>query len=156
MNKLYILILLLALASCRTSKPPTIVSETIVKEKIVETVKDSIIHLPADSAWLHALLACDSVGNVYLSEINEYKSGAKLEIQPPRIINNTLYIQADVDSSEIYLQWKERNTTRDSIRIERYTIEVNKVSGWQWFQIWAGRIALFALGGFFFIRIYNR
>jgi len=53
------------------------------------------------------------------------------------------------------LHYKYRNTTdticlRDSVYINRdinvtETVEVNRLTGWQWFQIWCGRILLWIL-----------
>ena len=119
---------------------------TEVREIVKETVRDSIVQIPADSAWLKAFLACDSLGNVYLNAIEEHK-GENIQIASPEIRYNAMKISATIDSSQIYLQWKERHSTRDSMRVVvQPPLEVNRVTGWQWFQIWLGRISAASLG----------
>ena len=56
------------MASCATPKP--VVSEN-TSDRFVEREKvDSLIGIAADSARAHLALACDSIGNVYVAEIN--------------------------------------------------------------------------------------
>lgn len=56
------------MASCATPKP--VVSEN-TSDRFVEREKvDSLIGIAADSARAHLALACDSMGNVYIAEIN--------------------------------------------------------------------------------------
>lgn len=60
--------ILLCMASCATSKP--VVSDN-TSDRFVEREKvDSLIGVAADSARAHLALACDSMGNVYIAEIN--------------------------------------------------------------------------------------
>jgi hypothetical protein len=61
-------LLLAGMASCATPKP--VVSENN-SDRFVEREKvDSLIGVAADSARAHLALACDSMGNVYIAEIN--------------------------------------------------------------------------------------
>ncbi len=56
------------MASCATPKP--VVSEN-TSDRFVEREKvDSLIGIAADSARAHLAFACDSMGNVYVAEIN--------------------------------------------------------------------------------------
>lgn len=46
---------------------------TETKTVIREVVRDTTIVVPPDSAWFHALLECDSAGNVLMRELESYK-----------------------------------------------------------------------------------
>lgn len=61
-------ILGVAIGGCKTTKP--LVSEN-TSDRLIEREKvDSLIGVAADSARAHIALACDSMGNVYIAEIN--------------------------------------------------------------------------------------
>lgn len=147
MNKIIlILVLFVSAAGCKTpplTKVP--VYNTDVRTEVVEIIRDSIVSIPPDSAWLKALLACDSMGNVYLDAIKEYEQGEKIKIPVPIVKENIITVTASADSSEIFLKWKERHTSRDSIRVITLPpVEINRPTGWQWFQIWCGRMLFVA------------
>ena len=56
------------IGGCKTTKP--LVSEN-TSDRLIEREKvDSLIGVAADSARAHIALACDSMGNVYIAEIN--------------------------------------------------------------------------------------
>ena len=61
-------LLLAGMASCATPKP--VVSENTSNTLIEREKVDSLIGVAADSARAHLSLACDSMGNVYIAEIN--------------------------------------------------------------------------------------
>jgi len=143
MKYLLYTIILLLLASCKCVNTLPAETKTIVRTEVKEIIRDSIVELPSDSAWLKALLACDSAGNVYLKTIEEYQQGTNIKLPLPEIKYNTVIVTAKVDSSAIYLQWKERHSFKDSIQvIVQPPVEIKEPSNWQWFQIWVGRISL--------------
>lgn len=114
---LLIVIAIMALCGC---------SPRIIEQEVVKHDTTYIDRLRHDSIYKH-----DSI------YVHEYQKG------------DTIY----VDRDRWHYGWRER-VIRDSIYItQRDTITTTEIreverelSGWQWFQIWAGRIA-FALVG---------
>ena len=106
----------LMLIGCKTTKLTT--SETASKDRFAETVK-----VKTDSIYIYRQ---DSV--------------------IVRIRGDTVLI----DRWRLLYQYRNRTDTlhlRDSVYIDRHiniteTVEVNRPTGWQWFQIWCGRILL--------------
>ena len=111
--------ILAVLTSCKSTKLTT--SETANSERIAEVVK-----IKTDSVYVYRQ---DSV---------------------------IIQIRGDTVLIDRWrLLYKYKNTTdtfslRDSVYIDRRinvteTVEVNRPTGWQWFQIWCGRILLWIL-----------
>ena len=92
MKAISILILVLMLGCKPVTKIVTVTDSTNVK--VVEKVVREVVELPADSAAINALLACDSLGNVYLSEIATLKG--RSVAQEYYLHNNTFRVQATV------------------------------------------------------------
>ena len=57
------------MVSCKTPQP--IVQEKIVEVEKIVTERDTIVTTRPDSASIHALLVCDSLGNVLIKELAE-------------------------------------------------------------------------------------
>ena len=71
MKKLLIILILILTVfgtACKQVQQIPIQTKTIVKDRLVE------VQVPADSSWFYALLACDSLNNVYFKGFNESKS----------------------------------------------------------------------------------
>lgn len=143
--------------STSTQKDSTSVRES---NDTVERVKDTSITIPADSALIQALFECDSLRRVQLKGIVAIPGK---NVKPSLTMNgNTATFKCQVDSLEVALTYIERNissaksifeahSNQDTIVVEN---RVNYVTGFQWFQIWAGRIFLIALlvyGGYKFL-----
>jgi len=119
MKKLVVVIVCITflMEACRTGRPTqatTSTDSTYVRESTVEVVKDSFITIPPDSSWFHALLACDSNGQVLMKKIEGYGKGKNAEIPRPTIQDNRLFIVCDVDSFQVYQQYARRFVTRDT------------------------------------------
>lgn len=97
----------LGLGSCRTPEP--IIIRDVRVEKVTETVRDTVVNIMPDSASMQALLKCDSLGNVYLSQITEMELGKNVKPKI-KLVNNTVTLDCIVDSMAVYLTWKERYT----------------------------------------------
>lgn len=132
---LAVFLLLSVVTGCKTQK----VIEVPIKqsEKITERLLPII--LPPDSALFDALLACDSLNNVYVRELNESKT--------PRIAGNwrlnenRLIYKTIVKKDTIYMPQTEKEVFVEvPVKIE-IVKEVNVLTTWQTFQIWCGRIA---------------
>jgi len=133
-----IVFLCISASACRSNSPVVTVpveTQTIIRDRLVE------VSIPADSAIMTAYLECDSNYNVLLRRFDEQKSakmataldfdtGGKLSYQIIRV-RDTVYIPA-----------------RDSIVYKEIAfpvsvpVEVNRLTGFQHFQIWAGRFLL--------------
>jgi hypothetical protein len=99
-----------------------------------------------DSASIFALLQCDSLGNIYLKTITQLQG--EIVNQALELENNVLKVIASSRTRE-----KKESIKKDSIRIEYkekpvpYPVETitNRLTSWQSFQIWIGRLVLIAL-----------
>ena len=128
---LLFLFLSLVITSCKPTKE--ILPKIEYREIYKETVRDSIITLPADSSYIQALLECDSIGNVYLKQLLNYGFGNN-KLNPPKlnINDNILSATAKVDSISIYLILKDRYSYIDKQETE--IIEIEKpLNKWQKF-----------------------
>lgn len=152
----YVFIFVLFCCGCKTTAPIASVN-TIVKDSIIYVPKDTTIYL-TDSAGFKALLECDSLGKVRIKQIQDFYAG---QFVKPEVIIKNNYVKVDckVDSAEVYVAWKEKHqitTTRtDTIKIDRQ----NYLTGWQWFQVWCGRIGiglLLVIASVFVIKTYTK
>ena len=69
---IFILLAFSLLISCKTKKEIT--SDRSDSLIYIEKIKLDTIITPADSSWLKAWFKCDSLGNVYISELIDLKS----------------------------------------------------------------------------------
>jgi len=117
MKKMFFLLLLLALASCKGNRSLTSsVSRNVVIEKQLDTV---LFTLP-DSASIVALIRCDSLGNAYLSEIEKLKTGRA--VRPSLTVkDNKAIFDCKVDSMAVYLKMYRRfESQTDTTSVKRY------------------------------------
>ncbi len=130
--------------SCKSAKSLITLqkNDSVIVE---ERWRDSIVKLPADSAWLRAWLECDSTGNVLLKElqaVNGRNTNAGASII--RIDTVTLFeVNCNTDSLELQLKIRdlkikemERSRTTQFVEVER------QLTGWQIIQIYLGRLFL--------------
>ena len=82
---------------------------------------------------IEALLACDSLGNVYLKQILAAKSGTRAKPPDLTMGENIMRVVARVDSAAIYIAYKERfhESVMHNETGEKTTIEVNRLTQWQ-------------------------
>ena len=123
---------------CQKRYPPVESTETVIQHDTVTTVKDSLIPLPADSGLIRALLECRE-GKVVIRQIEEIRPGKKII---PFIVlkNNVLTTGAKIDSSSIYFAWKETHIRESKIQLKVIQKPIYKVTGFQNFLIWSGKI----------------
>ena len=146
MNKILILIMIVVLlAGCGSKKhvPVVVTATDSIRQTITRTITEKEIVLPPDSALIRALLACDSLGNVYLKTIKT--------LQGERV-RQSIQLEGNILKATATDQARERHYTQQTgetlIRYREIpvtvpvTVEVNRLSSWQAFQIWMGRIAL--------------
>lgn len=148
------------LPGCRATKIQTSASSHRTDSVTVrETIRDTAIVVERDSSMIRALLECDSVGQVRMRELLEYRSGERVKIPNVKIRDNVLTATAEVDSMTIFLQLKDRYT-REVSRSEQAeetvrTIEVNRVTWWQQMWIRIGQSLFVALAGFIAFKLFK-
>lgn len=126
---------------------------TDVRYQVVEKLRDTTIWLPPDSALLEALIECDSAGQAQLRKIVALQAGRKLQAPSVQLKDNRLTAGCRIDSQAVYATLKDRYERYDTSHYESHhnmmatvvEVPVNYVTGWQWFQIWCGRILLIIL-----------
>jgi len=131
------------LSGCCRQIAPLASTDTVQQTIIREVVRDSTIYL-TDSAGFRAALECDSLGRIRIKQIEDFYAG---QFVKPKIIIKDNYVKLDckIDSGRVYLSWKEKHTS-ESLKTSQTVIQrVNYLTGWQWFQLWTGRILLIAL-----------
>jgi hypothetical protein len=135
-----LLLIMLLTSSCCTSKQAIAEKETVT---VTEILRDTTVIIQPDASMTQALLECDENRNIVIRQLTELQSG--LHLQPPRLElrNNVLTATAQVDSFAIYITWKEREKRVENVRTVTET--TNRLTGWQWFQVWLGRIAMLIL-----------
>lgn len=111
---------------------------------VVERWRDSVVTIPADSAWLRAWLECDSAGNVMLQEL-EAASGRNTSLTvvtlTPAFRGSLMEVGCNTDSLELLLKIREQTIER----LERNVnyIEVEKpLTWWEATQVRLGRLFL--------------
>lgn len=143
-----IVISALLLIGCRATKVQSSVSHSRVDSVIIrQTVRDTVVTVKADSSMIRALLECDSLGQVRMRELVEYRAGERTKPPDLSIKENVLTAKADVDSVAIFMQLKDLyeyyfGNTKEVI-IE--TVEVNRLTWWQKLWVKAGQILSGAL-----------
>jgi len=104
MKKIIFLLLLLAMASCKSNKP---LSSTISRSMVIERQVDTVVYTLPDSASIVALIRCDSLGNAYLSEIEKLMTGRA--VRPSLTVKeNKAIFDCKVDSMAVYLNMYRR------------------------------------------------
>jgi len=138
-----IALFLVAMTSCRSSNPVvTVPVETRieVRERLVE------VPMPADSSMMTAYFECDSNYNVLLKSFDEHRSArmaTSINLDAGKLSYQVIRV-----SDTVYL------TARDSIVYKEIAfpvnvpVEINRLTGFQHFQIWTGR-CLLAIGALF-------
>jgi hypothetical protein len=146
----FLVSLICLIAGCRSQRVATVPVETrtTVIERLVE------VQTPADSSWLHAWFECDSNSRVLLKSFEEDKTERMqtgLQLSDDQLSYRVIRIK-----DKIFIP------ARDSIIIQQVPVpveipvEVNRLTGWQYFQIWAGRIVLAALFLFLIYKIISK
>lgn len=161
-----LLALTLTLASCMTQKRMARIcakctSKVEVRDSIHEVVntvvKDSLIQLPADSAWYKLWLECDSSGRVQVKH-SETKQGNKAQTNYT-LKDNVLRSDCKVDSQSVAIQWLEQHKEYERIRTEERIVKECipiKLSKWQTFLLNLGKglfwlVVVAAIGGILWV-----
>ena len=145
MNKLIIIILILITAAGCSRKvlPVAEVRDSTLHYVYREVMEKDVVLVP-DSALIHALLECDSLGRVYLKTIQTLQ-GQRVH-QSIQLDDNILRVVATDQARERHLITTQQETL---VRYKEIPVpvevEVNRLNSWQAFQIWTGRLVMILL-----------
>lgn len=146
-----LMIIALCVVSCRTYKPQVITTNDSISVK--EIVRDSIITIPPDSAWLKAWLECDSSGNVLLQQL-EQRNGEKIKatytLERDTSGATILYLSSVIEAQRLELELKEKEIAR--LKTNTVLVEA-PIPPFKRFLMWTGGIALIFVGAYIFIKL---
>lgn len=107
--------------------------ETKVVEKLVP------VQVPADSASIQALFRSDSAGGVVMAQIAEQKSA---HVSSRVSFNNgVLSYKAKTVHDTVWLPAKDSIVYKDKPILQPYPVETNRLTWWQKFFVYSGRVA---------------
>ncbi len=117
----------LLFAGCKTMHPAF---ENTHVQTVIETVKDSVIIIEADTATVQALFECDSLNNVVMRELEIAK--ARRVSPEVRFRDKIVTVTLPVDSQAIWVSMKNRfeQKTDTLIRTKIVTVEVPAKPPW--------------------------
>jgi len=101
-----------------------------------ETVREEVFVVDSGYVNIDLLLDCDSLNNVYLKKVNELSSDnldLKFSLKDGQI---TVFVKQPADTLKVYVKEIEKGETIVK------TVEVNRLSKFQKFLIWAGLVGL--------------
>lgn len=130
-------------------------NRTIDTVKVIETLRDTVVRIDADSSMIQALIECDSLGQAYIKELIEVKSGRRMSPPTIKFIKDTLKIQACTDSMAVYLTLKDRYVEHKKAETISSTIAVNRLTSWQKCMYNFGCIALGVIICFLCLKLYK-
>lgn len=148
------IILFLCLYAC-TPTIPIASSDTTQKVVYREIVRDTTIFV-YDSAGFAAWLECDSLGQVRIKELSDFYAGSLIDAPKIIVKDNYIKIACIIDSGAVYARIKDKyKETATEIKTTVIQRE-NYISGFQWFQIWAGRILAVIAFIWIGLKLYRR
>jgi len=141
-----ILVTLLALlvSSCRTLKSPTHHRES--KTFLKETIRDTVVAIPADRSSFRAALGVDQNGNTTIKEVLNTHVGKRSKAPQVQIKDQVLKVDCLCDSMSIYLKLKDTHIT-DMLKETVFVPTEKALTAWQQVQLWLGRVLLIAITG---------
>lgn len=135
---LAVLLIMLTLSCSTTRKYRSNLIQVPVMEKIQVNNRLVPVYIPPDSTTIRALFECDSMNNVRLKELTELKSsGTTSDFS---FQNNILHYRADFKKDSVKVIVRDSIVEREVPVEVRVPVEVNIITGFQWFQIWLGRV----------------
>lgn len=157
-----VILVLLALTACRTTKIPAVPtlpattssSSTNTATSGGETQNG---YTKPDSASIKALVACDSLGNVYIRQIASLQTGHSVK-PSVTVKDNYITLKCEVDSLAVYNKWlRFYNQTSDTL-IQVKTLPGTVTNELTWLQTflvklgWAFVGFIVLLAGYIFLR----
>ena len=138
--------------SCRTYKPQVITTNDSIAIK--EIVRDSIITIPPDSAWLYAWLECDSAGNVLLKELEQVQVDRlkmeKFSLERDSTGVAKLRMLAIVESLKAEIEIKDKLI--EQLKTNSVLVEA-QIPPFKRFLMWTGAIAIIFVIAVIFVKL---
>lgn len=131
------------IASC--SAPKTVVVKETVEVETVVVERDTILQIMPDTASYQALIKCQE-GRAVLVDPKITKPSKTLTPKVSLSSQGVLMVDCTSELKELRAKLRERQTKRLETR-EIPVFVPAELSGWQWFQIWCGRLFLFLFLG---------
>ena len=131
-------------SSCRTLKSPTRTHES--KTFVKETIRDTVVSIPADRSSFRASLGVDEQGNTTIKEVLNVHVGKRSKAPQVQIMDQVLKVDCLCDSMSIYLKLKDTHIT-DMLKETAFVPTEKALSAWQQVQLWLGRVLLIAITG---------
>ena len=152
--KIYLLAVVAFLASsCRTLKSPTRIRES--KTFLKETIRDTVVAIPADRSSFRAALGVDQNGNTTIKEVLNAHVGKRARAPQVQIKDQVLKVDCLCDSMSIYLKLKDTHIT-DMLKETVFVPTEKPLTAWQQVQLWLGRVLLIGLAGIVAIMLITR
>lgn len=123
----------LALTSCITQKKrQKICNECKIIQHDSIYIKDTVVKVDSDTAFIETKLDCDSLGNVRMVEIDQLNG--KLISMQAKLKDNKLRIVSKTDTIKVYVKGNTQVKIRTIVREK----EVYKDYWWKWpLLIWS-------------------
>lgn len=137
-NLILILTAVILITGCAKRYQPQTVKTDSVFIKQIETVRDTVIKVKADSSSIQLLIECDSLNEAYLSRLLTYQTGTNSMIPEVIIKDRILTVKCKVDSMAVYSKIKEKYHEQAQVKIEKETVEVNRITKFQKVMMWLG------------------
>lgn len=133
MRFLLIMLACLALTSCITQKKrQKICNECKIIQHDSIYIKDTVVKVNSDTAFIETKLDCDSLGNVRMVEIDQLNG--KLISMQAKLKDNKLRIVSKTDTIKVYVKGNTQVKIRTIVREK----EVYKDYWWKWpLLIWS-------------------
>ena len=131
-------------SSCRTLKSPTRTRES--KTFVKETIRDTVVAIPADGSSFRAALGVDEQGNTTIKEVLNAHVGKRAKAPQVQIKDQVLKVDCLCDSMSIYLKLKDTHIT-DMLKETVFVPTEKALTAWQQVQLWLGRVLLIAITG---------
>jgi hypothetical protein len=141
-NSIYLLIMLLFLVSCHTTKttPQNIVVSAHTTKEIV---RDTIYLLKADTSTYTASLKVDTNGKIKIESILNSDSGKYVKVPKVKIKNNKLQVDCYAEAQALYKQWIEKHQFDTKVETKIRTVKIEKPYPWYvTVQLWISRLFL--------------
>ena len=147
------ILIMFGLISCGRKAVPVASSDTTYIIRVKEVIKDTTVYIEDYGGW-SAWAECDSLGRITLRDLI-YEKGKYIE---PKVVVKNNYIKSEckIDLGAVYLAYKERFTETQT-KINTVTVkEVNKLTWWQVFWIWTGRVLMAVIAGLVLVAYLRR
>jgi hypothetical protein len=111
----YLILLCILLTSCITEKKRReICNECKVVQLDSIYIKDTVVKVNSDTAFIETKLDCDSLGNIRMVEINQLNG--KLISMQAKLKDNTLRIISKTDTIKVYVKGNTVIKVRTDVR----------------------------------------